>query len=265
MIDANYWHEANRAQLAKPRWRPLPCAVVTSAAYVALYTLSNRLTSLRADVGAGVFEWERAIPFVGWSVVPYLSICAFFAWSFFVDPDEARLRRHVLRLFILLIASVLCYAAFPLRFTFERPPTEGLIGIMFDLLGHCDMPYNRAPSLHIGVLVLMWARFGPNLRGWRAVGLHTWFALIAVSVLTTYQHHVLDVPAGATLGIVVILLTAPARRRPQPPANASPACELARPGTFSTGNATRCGPVIQGSGTQLRRALSRHQEAGGLD
>ena len=193
------------------RWRPLPCGVATSAAYIALYGLSNQLTSLRTDVGAGVFAWERAIPFVGWTVVPYLSICVFFALSFFIDTDAGRLRRHVQRLFIVLVVSVLCYAAFPLRFTFERPPTEGLIGLMFEVLGHCDMPYNRAPSLHIGVLVLLWARFAPVLRGAWAVGLHAWFALIGVSVLTTYQHHVLDVPAGAALGVAAIVLTAGSR------------------------------------------------------
>jgi membrane-associated phospholipid phosphatase len=193
-------------------WRPLPCAVATSAAYAALYTLSNHVTSWRSDIGAGVFAWERGIPFVGWTVVPYLSICVFFALSFFIDADAARLRRHVLRLLLVLFVSVLCYAAFPLRFTFERPPTEGAIGLMFDLLGHCDMPYNRAPSLHIGVLVLLWARFAPLLRGAWAVGLHGWFALIGVSVLTTYQHHVLDVPAGAALGIAAIVLTMRPRR-----------------------------------------------------
>lgn len=189
------------------RWRPVHCGVATSAAYVALYGLSNQLTSLRTDVGLGVFAWERAIPFVSWTVVPYLSICVFFALSFFVDPDVERLRRHVLRLLIVLVVSVLCYAAFPLRFTFERPPTDGVIGALFDVLGHCDMPYNRAPSLHIGVLVLLWARFAPVLRGWQALALHLWFGLIGVSVLTTYQHHVLDVPAGAALGVAAILLT----------------------------------------------------------
>jgi membrane-associated phospholipid phosphatase len=213
MIDSTFWPEGRRDRVAQPlRWLPLPCMIVTSAAYAVLYALSNQLTSLRSDVGEGVFAWERAIPFLGWSVVPYLSICAFFVGAFFVKSDEEALRRHVFRLLIVLIVSVLCYAAFPLRFTFERPPTEGWIGLMFDLLGHCDMPYNRAPSLHIGVLVLLWARFSPGRRGWCAAGLHGWFALIALSVLTTYQHHVLDVPAGAALGLVAIFLTSPARR-----------------------------------------------------
>ena len=217
MIDTNFRRTQRNSQHSSPsqrvqagRWRPIYCMVATSVVYATLYALSNLVTSLRSDVNEGVFGWERAIPFLAWSVVPYLSLCAFFVMSFFVDPDADRLRRHVLRLLIVLVVSVVCYAAFPLRFMFERPATQGMFGFMFDLLGHCDMPYNRAPSLHISVLVLMWARFAPSFKGWWAVGLHVWFSLIAMSVLTTYQHHVLDVPTGAMLGIVAILVTRPA-------------------------------------------------------
>ncbi|MDY0744203.1 hypothetical protein SNE35_06785 [Paucibacter sp. R3-3] len=203
------------------RWQPVPCAAATSAAYVTLYALSNQLTSHRTDVGAGVFDWERSIPFIGWTIVPYLSIIVFFVGAFFVDTDREALRRHVLRLAIVLLVSLLCYAAFPLRYTFERPRTEGFIGVLFELLGHCDMPYNRAPSLHIGVLVLLWARFAPVLRGVWGTALRIWFALIAVSVLTTYQHHVLDVPAGVAVGILALLLTAPANHRYERPYRAA--------------------------------------------
>lgn len=191
------------------RWRPLPWLATTSLAYVGLYLLANRLTSLRADVGLGVFDWERAIPFVGWSIVPYLSIVVFFVLSFFVDADVPALQRHVARLFLVLLVSVVCYAAFPLRFTFERPATTGLVGLLFDALGAFDLPYNRAPSLHIGVLAVLWVRLAPCVQGWRGAGLHAWFTLIAASVLTTYQHHVLDVPAGAALGVLAIALTTP--------------------------------------------------------
>jgi hypothetical protein len=85
------------------------------------------------------------------------------------------------------------------------------------------MPYNRAPSLHIGVLTVLWVRFAPGLRGWRCVCLHGWFALIAASVLTTYQHHVLDVPAGAALGALAIAITGVRARRPGVPARSGPA------------------------------------------
>lgn len=186
----------------------MPWLATTSLAFAVAYWLANHLTSLRDDVGLGVFAWEREIPFVGWSIFPYLSIFAFFGLSFFVDRDPSALRRHVVRLLLVLAVSLACYAAFPLRFTFERPPTQGLVGALFDLLGSVDLPYNRAPSLHIGVLAVLWVRLAPRLQGWRRACLHAWFALIAVSVLTAYQHHVLDVPAGAALGVFAIAVTA---------------------------------------------------------
>lgn len=188
-------------------WRPTPWLVLTSLAFASAYGIANRLTSLRDDIGLGVFAWEQAIPFVGWTIVPYLSIIAFFAVSFFIDPDAKALRRHVLRLLLVLAIAVVCYAAFPMRFTFDRPETDGPIGLLFDVLSLCDQPYNRAPSLHIGVLAVLWVRFAPGLQGWRCAGLHAWFALIAVSVLTTYQHHIVDVPAGAAVGAFAVAVT----------------------------------------------------------
>lgn len=192
-------------------WPPMTWLLATSVAYAALYGLANHWTGLRADVGLGVYAWESAIPFVGWTIMPYLSIVAFFALSFFIDPDPRELQRHVLRLALVLTVSVICYALFPLQFTFARPPTHGAIGWLFDALSAFDLPYNRAPSLHIGVLAILWVRIAPALGGWRRVALHAWFLLISISVLTTYQHHVIDVPAGAALGAFVVVLTA--RRR----------------------------------------------------
>jgi len=183
------------------------CALV-SIAFVAAYGLANRLTSLRSDIGQGVFDWERAIPFVEWTIVPYLSICLFFAASFFVGSGRVELERHVARLLLVLTLSIACYAAFPLRFMFERPETSGAVGPMFELLKAVDLPYNRAPSLHISVLVILWTRFAPRLNGAWRLGLHLWFAAIGASVLTTYQHHVIDIPAGLAVATFSLAATA---------------------------------------------------------
>ena len=111
-----------------------PSCALVSLAFVGAYGLANRLTSLRTDVGRGVFDWERAIPFVEWTIVPYLSIVLFFAASFFVCRDRTELERHVARVLLVLTISIACYAAFPLRFQFERPETTGAIGALFQLL-----------------------------------------------------------------------------------------------------------------------------------
>ena len=92
-------------------------------------------------------------------------------------------------------------------FGFERPDAGGVAGALFTLLMGFDKPYNQAPSLHIGLLVVLWAVYAKHLRGTaaRAV-LHLWFAAIGVSVLTTYQHHAIDVPTGAAVGCFALFL-----------------------------------------------------------
>ncbi|MCW5664676.1 MAG: hypothetical protein KIT35_12640 [Piscinibacter sp.] len=190
-----------------------PAAVLVSLVFALAYAASNHLTALRADVGTGVFDWEHTIPFVPWTIVPYLSIVPLFVASFFVGRSHGALRRHTRRLLLLLALALAGWALCPLRFAFERPPVDGWAGALFELLALLDRPYNRAPSLHIGVLVLLWLHLGPRLAGWWRAALGGWLLLIGVSVLTTWQHHVIDIPAGAAAALLCVLLT----RRPTSP------------------------------------------------
>jgi membrane-associated phospholipid phosphatase len=182
--------------------------LLLSTAFGALYGLCNLYTSVRSDIGTAVFAWERTIPFLEWTIVPYLSIVVFFALSFFAGREPEAFRRHLKRLGLALLISVVCYLLYPLRMTFERPPVTGGFGLLFDALALFDLPYNRAPSLHISVLVILWARFSAALAGWASVVLHAWFTLIGVSVLTTYQHHFIDVPTGLLVAGLCIASTA---------------------------------------------------------
>jgi membrane-associated phospholipid phosphatase len=187
-----------------------------SLLYCIAYVLANQLTHARIDVGTAVFAWERSIPFMAWTIVPYLSIVPFFAASFLVCRDRAELHAHVRRVLAVLALSLACFALWPLRFTFERPSVEGALGALFELLHLADLPYNRAPSLHVSVVVILWAVYGARLRGaWRSVA-GLWFGLIGLSVLTTYQHHVIDVPAGLIAGWFCVWLFPLARTKPTP-------------------------------------------------
>ena len=175
--------------------------------FYASYGLANWLASLRAQVPVVVFDWERHVPFLGWTVVPYWSINLFYAASFFVCATRAELDRHAARLLTAQLVAVACFIALPLRFSFERPETAGLPGFLFAVLGGFDRPYNQAPSLHIALLVILWELYLRHLPGpaWRWA-LHLWFALIGLSVLTTFQHHAVDVPTGALLGLLCLWL-----------------------------------------------------------
>jgi hypothetical protein len=72
------------------------------------------------------------------------------------------------------------------------------------VLGRFDQPYNQAPSLHVALLVILWTLYAGKAKGaWRWT-LHAWFTAIGISVLTTYQHHFVDVPTGALLGFACV-------------------------------------------------------------
>jgi protein-tyrosine phosphatase/membrane-associated phospholipid phosphatase len=170
------------------------------------YGLANFITAQRHNVGSIVFAWERRIPFLDWTIIPYWSINAFYGLSLFVCATRAELGAHGRRLLTAQIVAVVCFILFPLEFTFQQPETHGLPGFLFAALTSFDRPFNQAPSLHIALLVILWrlyARHLPRLAHWP---LHIWFALVGASVLTTYQHHFFDIPTGALLGVVCMWL-----------------------------------------------------------
>jgi membrane-associated phospholipid phosphatase len=140
--------------------------------------------------------------------VPYLSIFALMPLSFFACRDAAALQRHAHRLLLALALAVVAYAAFPLGFQSQRPQPEGPFAMLFGLLWALDLPYNRSPSLHITVLLLIWPLLVARLAGrWQRLTAHAWLTTIGVSVLTTYQHHVLDIAGGACLAGACVALT----------------------------------------------------------
>jgi membrane-associated phospholipid phosphatase len=188
-----------------PRQAVLRLAAI-SVLFIGVYTLCGQWTQGRSDIGQAVFDWERAIPFLPWTIVPYLSLIGFFALSFLVRRQRSQLDCHAAAVAIDLLLSAACYLLMPLRFSFERPLPEGAWGLLFALLNAADLPYNRAPSLHVSVLLIVWLRLSPQWAGWKKAAFGTWFVLIALSVLTTYQHHVIDVPAGLLVGALSVAL-----------------------------------------------------------
>src|SRR5262249_43803461 len=156
------------------------------------YGTANWLAAQRAEVGSVVFDWENAIPFLPWTIVPYWSIDAFYGLALLVCTGKAELDTHARRLLTAQIVAVTCFILFPLRFTFERPQATGVAGALFDVLTSFDKPFNQAPSLHIALLVILWPLYARHVPRWALWLLHPWFALLFISVLTTYQHPFID-------------------------------------------------------------------------
>lgn len=170
------------------------------------YGVANWLASLRTDVPNLAFSWEKYIPFFAWTIIPYWSINAFYALSLFANDTPQDVGRLARRYLTAQIVAVICFIAFPLQAIFVRPETDGLPGFMFDVLGGFDKPFNQALSLHIALLVTIWDHWHCRLKGFPRGVWHAWCVLIGLSVLTTWQHHVIDIPTGALLGLFALWL-----------------------------------------------------------
>ncbi|MFK3649550.1 phosphatase PAP2/dual specificity phosphatase family protein [Lysobacter enzymogenes] len=190
----------------RPWGRAALWLLVLGPLFFASYGYANALAAARAGVPSIAFGWESAIPFWAWTIVPYWSIDLFYGISLFVCRDRRELDTQALRLLTAQVVAVSCFLLWPLRYSFVRPHTDGVFGWLFDVLLGFDKPFNQAPSLHIVLLIVLWVRFVHHLRGaWRWL-LHGWFALIGVSVLTTFQHHFIDIPTGLLAGWLCVWL-----------------------------------------------------------
>lgn len=197
---------APASPVARPWRRALAWLAFLGPFFFLSYGFANWWTGQLAQVESLVFEWERHIPFLDWTILPYMSIDAFYAVSLFVCATRVELDAHARRLFAATLISVACFLLFPLQFSFARPETSGFNGMLFDILTGFDKPFNQAPSLHISLLLLLWVVYARHLRGAALWLLHVWFALIGISVFTTFQHHVIDGFTGLAVGVICLYL-----------------------------------------------------------
>jgi hypothetical protein len=188
-------------------WKPgLLWLLVLGPLFFASYGFANHWAAAQAAVPSIVFAWERHIPLVPWTILPYWSIDLFYGLSLLICSTRLELARHARRL---LTAQVLCIAGFmlfPLHFSTPRPPVDGWAGRLFDALAGFDLPFNQAPSLHIVLLLILWDFYRRRLHGLGKGVLHVWSALVGISVLTTYQHHFIDIPTGLLAGVLCLWL-----------------------------------------------------------
>lgn len=188
---------------------PLPlyallCLLLVAVIFYASYGFSNTVAANRADMPEIYFAWERQLPFWAWSIIPYWSLNVFYALAFFLCQSRQVLHHYVKQLLLAQAIAVICFLLLPLQFSWEKPLTDGLSGYLFASLASFDQPYNQAPSLHIILVLLVGQFYYYRLPRFLRPICVLWFTLVAVSVLTTYQHHFIDIPSGILVGALIL-------------------------------------------------------------
>jgi membrane-associated phospholipid phosphatase len=197
----------NVATKAERLWRRATLwLILLSVLFYLTYGLSNWLASQRGDVGAIVFAWEHAVPFVSWTIIPYWSVHVLFALSFYLSRSLSELDNHAKRLLTAQVVAVCCFIVFPLRVSFARPHVEGALASLFEPLRLLDQPFNEAPSLHVATMTILYDLYARILPRWAQLPFAVWAVIVVGSVMTTYQHHFIDIPTGFLLGLLCLWL-----------------------------------------------------------
>ena len=184
----------------------LLCLAFLAPFFFLTYGFANQYASSLSYVPSIVFAWEKHIPLWAWSIVPYWSIDLFYGLSLLLCWNKFELQQHVLRLFSAQLISISCFLIYPLKFSFERAELDGFFGLWFDVLMGFDKPFNQAPSLHIVLLVIIWDFYRRHIKTSYRWLVHAWSFLIGLSVLTTWQHHFIDIPLGLVAGAFCLRL-----------------------------------------------------------
>ena len=184
----------------------LLCLVVLAPLFFLSYGFANQYAASLSHVPSIVFDWEKYIPLWPWTIVPYWSIDLFYGLSLLLCWNRFELKQHALRLLLAQLISITCFLLFPLKFSFERLEIQGFFGLWFDVLMGFDKPFNQMPSLHIVLLVILWDFYRRHSPAHLRIIVHLWSFLIGLSILTTWQHHFIDLPTGLIVGGVCIWL-----------------------------------------------------------
>jgi membrane-associated phospholipid phosphatase len=190
--------------------------LVNMIAFALCYPLANLLAQRNGVTAELVLEFERALPFLAWTAIPYMTSALFWILSFSLVRTDDGLRMLSQRMLLATAVATLFFVLYPLTFSWQRPPIDSaFLSFLFTLQMLVDLPYNQFPSLHVAFAVIHWQalRDVPRSRFVRGA-LAAWLILLVCSTVLTYQHHVLDIAGGLVLGIVCCSFVRPARAEP---------------------------------------------------
>ncbi|MEG0926357.1 phosphatase PAP2 family protein [Chryseobacterium sp.] len=170
--------------------------ILCSVVFMLVYNYTAWYISTLAEVPSFIFDFEKYIPFIPWTIIPYMTSGLFFCVVFSLCKSKEQLKNLTQRMIFVTILSGICFFLFPLQFSLPKPETNNpFLGYSFQFLKTFDSPFNQAPSLHIAYAFIFWTVFRNRKKGKFFIML--WLILLGVSTLTTYQHHFMDVITGS--------------------------------------------------------------------
>lgn len=178
---------------------------LSTVVFMTVYNLCTWYASSTADADSFTFDFEKCIPFIPLSIIPYMAGGLFFCVVFFLCKNKNQLKILTWRMLFVTIIAGIFFVTVPLRFSFVKPDvTNSILKIPFSFLNTFDSRFNQSPSLHIAFAFIFWTVFKEQSK-WRSP-LMICLILLGISTLTTYQHHCIDILTGTILAHLSFIL-----------------------------------------------------------
>jgi membrane-associated phospholipid phosphatase len=182
----------------------LPLAYLFSKIFFSIYGGASLLARLRGAREAFHFDWEMRLPFVPSVAIVYLSV----PLLLLLAPFILRTWRSFTPFFLTLTAETLVGGLFfllvPMAQGYPQREAYGIGGAVFRLADRLNLDYNEFPSLHVAFAVTAALVYGRRC-GWLGKILFgLWAITVSFSTLLMHEHHLLDIGAGAALGIAAV-------------------------------------------------------------
>jgi len=181
-----------------------------------LYTLTNLYGAALYQLNPShihnlALPLDQRFEFIPAMIVPYSWSLLLFCASFFMVRTPQQLSLLTRRLILATLFATLIFYLYPAHFSFIRPITSDWTQIGYQFLAVTDKPFNQFPSLHVSYAFLLgvslWRVMPASkaaLQSLYRATLVSVCALIILSTVFTYQHHVLDIVGGVGLAGVVL-------------------------------------------------------------
>lgn len=194
--------DEKRLKIKPKLYALLLCAIIFMIVY---YSAALYISTLE-NVPSFVFLFEKHIPFIPWTILPYMSSGLFFSLIFLLCTKREQLRILTKRMLFVTLTAGVCFVVFPLKFSLLKPEiSNSFFEFSFHFLKILDPPFNQSPSLHIAYAFIFWTifrNFNPPLRLFFMV----WLIVLGISTLTTYQHHCIDIITGSILAHISFII-----------------------------------------------------------
>jgi len=185
------------------KWKYPAGAILFFSAFV-MYHLTNHYPVFQPRE-LPLFPIDRAIPFVPWTVLIYVSEYFFFMAVYLVCKDMENVNKYIYSFFTTQSFSCLIFFLWPTIFPRELYPipdgTHPFVDGVWMWLRENDAATNCFPSLHVSTVYLSAFIFRDEQKEKFPFFL-AWGTLIAFSTLPTKQHYFIDIVAGLALSML---------------------------------------------------------------